>query len=512
MKQKIQLDRAEEILRKQLPKNHPEIVRLAMARSGYFTAKGDFIGQNRLAKTTFERTTKAFGPNDNLTLLAKTDLSTSLYRLGQYEKSENLSRQVHKHYVSVGKADDPAVISSALNLVWDLVALGRLAEAEALFADNKKLIDVSDKGHEFLLAKAYRADAVIRETKMDYDGAKNSLDQAYKIYSDEKYKLAGSGKGGPNPNFEALTANRIALDLHRLRLKKFPFYGFIPKEWNEKWANIKIGEKRHFKAEVDLKEPVPITNWITAKVMENAARSKERSWNVEKVQPFYQSLIDWNTKSSGPASPNTAKAIQDLGKNLLKQNNPFEAEVELSKSLTMQIAALPPDHPDIALSHAMIGQALEMQGRFDEALGRYSIAIGSFEAHPNTNNLALLDSIIAKDRLLLAMGKHQERGAHWQVWENRFAKIKLFNSSAALEKLTAALRSYSRYMLSKQGCPPKSFQKAYRDMADNLLMKPEKNGTPFVIPGFVRSRLTLIEALGELVACDGNDEENICLL
>ena len=112
-------------------------------------------------------------------------------------------------------------------------------------------------------------------------------------------------------------------------------------------------------------------------------------------------------------------ALDSLGQNLLALGNAHAAANFLNSGLQSRKAVLGSEHPATIASRIHLGRALEAQGRQNEAALQFAQALRQFEQilgpqDAKTAHEKNLMSALAKEKLLLGLGRREEAAAVWR--------------------------------------------------------------------------------------------------
>ena len=100
-----------------------------------------------------------------------------------------------------------------------------------------------------------------------------------------------------------------------------------------------------------------------------------------RIESLLREALESTRRLDGPAHPDTATALNNLGVYLFETGRDDEAAVFLQDALTLRRNALPPQHPDVAQSLVNLGALYFRQGALDKAVDHYSRAAAAQREH-----------------------------------------------------------------------------------------------------------------------------------
>jgi CHAT domain-containing protein/tetratricopeptide (TPR) repeat protein len=289
---------------------------------------------------------QAFGPDDQHTLISKTNLAEVLEALGRYKDSEPLFRYVLRYRQEHLGPDAPQTLQSMNNLGSLLEAAGNYPEAENLFL--KALA-----GRTMVLGK----DDPATITSMNNLGAlyqdEGRYDEAASLVQSALQILLNGPRSADPQTF--LEMNNLGVILWR--------------QWRpdeaEKYYNtaldglIKMAGKEH-----------PYT-WI---VIGNLGLLLENQGRLKEAEPLIRAVYDRNLEMLGFSNAATLLSANNLALVLEREGKIGDAEKLYRKAINIGSVVQGPGHPDTILARWNLATLLGNKGRTAQARSKFSEA------------------------------------------------------------------------------------------------------------------------------------------
>ena len=502
----LELEKATAIFAARLPENAAERFYVRIGRIGILNLKGRHLDQLQAVNQLIDDI-KRLRPDDAEMATTALDLrSVALFRLGRFPETVSVGQQVLDRQIAAHGADSGQALAAIAGQVTSLLSNGQLQEAESLLASHIENNTLDPDADRFVIASLMRARAMVKEAKLDFDGAREDFQRVYDIASAKKYQLAGI-TSGMNPDYETFSATRTALDMQRLTERKHRNTFFNLPGWEGHWAKIREGDEERLSTDtLALGEAYEAQDRIQALVALNKALKVERSgWQFEKSEPFWRSVVEFQETATGRDSVTTAKARLDLAENLLRQRKPFAAQQEADTAARNIAAILPQQHPLAVKASTISAIALSRQGRIEQAAIAMDAALeatGPVQKLVKPQFLALL---VERDRILRDQGDAFDRIEFWDKWSGRLEQTQVFGSFAQLGQLTRAIVLWARASTDTGECPPPELAAEFRKTAAGVRLMPEDGSDAFIPPILSESALLMDQAIAETMAC-GNDD------
>lgn len=509
------LDQAKRIFQERLEKNAPQHFWIGLAELSLLDANGQQLRHlERLNQ--LDALLRKLRPNDSdLAALFRNQLATVMYRLGRFKEAVDIDREELEAKLASEQTSRNSLIAAVAGHSLTLLANGQLREAEALLEKHGDISELHPDHDRYVIATVHRTRAEIMMAKLDYDGAKKELQSAYDIYSAKKHRLAGSPKKEPGnpylanqveitPDFGTFAATRTAIKSEILRQKKTPNPSFPNSDWPSLWIKVKIGDKEQLSTQnLSLGEPFEITNRVQALYAKSLALRGEKSIaNIEKVEPFWQSLLQFYKNGYGPKSVTTAAARLDLANHYLKINKPLSAQIEAETAFEIFVSNLDQSHPLIVRAQTVLTKALIQQGLTEQAESRLERTIESVAKSPDLTKSELLELLIEKDRMLRRDDDITSRYAFWKKWIPSINNLNIRGSVGDLENFGQVFFLMTQAEINAVGCPQKDFSQNIDQMAKSFRFQQDRTSKPIILPDVSKFALTIDRVKAEILACD----------
>lgn len=356
------LSQALDLQRSRNGPGHPELLESMQAMATLAMMRGENGEAETLLREVLAQRLARTDPDPMLVASTRNDLGAALARQSKYDEAESLARAA---LAAAGDAvDDPTMLASARgNLAILLVRKGELEEAESLYrqalAQRRELQgpahpDIANLLNNLgvLLSKQGRlpeAEPLLRE----------SLEMKRKLFGDRHPDVAvGMDQLGSTLVKQGRYDEAEPLYLDALAMRRA------------------LLEPDHPHIAVNLNQ------------LANLYREKHE---FARAEPLYREAIAICSESQGPDHDWTITMTGNLGRMYLLADQGRDAEETFRKVLRSRLATLPADHWKIALARGMLGAALALQGRSDEAEPLLEAAHARLrdtlgETHPHTRD------------------------------------------------------------------------------------------------------------------------------
>ena len=499
----VHFGEAKRILTKALGTDHTDLIWLELSEIAILNWTGKHREQFQRSSEILARIDADYADQTELVAQARSNLANAHYKLGQFLASEEIDRALYDTALTKHGSKAMGVQSSMIALVYDLLALGRPDEARALFDAQNALESVDPKKNGRLAASLLRADARIRESVSDLDGARDALTKAHKLYSAEIFLPYVQKSIRPEPRH--VLAVLSALDVARLENRKFSdSEGF----WGPLDLRMQLGGKERYSSQIILDDPPEITDRLSLEATRNEAINKERGdmFPIES-EPFYRAVIEAIEHNTGTKSPHFAKALQDLGRNLLLQGKPFSAEQELLRALEIQQASLEPDHPEISRTRVLLAKAYRNQTLKDLAVEQLQAALPNMVANSSPSKLELFEASALLDSIYAADWNYDARDRLWDAVADTLSEVDPYLAFPQIEARLVSFERYLLYLIGNEGAPPTEIVTPFEELAANL-KQPNSVTGKVEIPGpFRRTALALDRILAEVYFARGEHKK-----
>jgi len=496
-------DEAERILSQALGADNPELIWLELAKISILNWTGPYQEQFRQSTELLARIEADYADQPELVAQAESNLANAYYKIGKFAESEALDRALYDAALIEHGTRAAGVQAPMTALVYDLLALGRPDEARALFDAQNSLKSLDPAKNGRLTASLLRADARIRESVSDLDGARDALVRAHKLYSAEIWLPYVQKSIRPEPRH--VLAVSSALDVARLENRKF---STSEGTWEPLDLRMQLGGKDYYSSQLLLDEPPEITDLLSQEATLSEAIDKERgSFFPIKSEPFYRAIVDAVGRNTGKSNPHFAKALQDLGRNLLLQEKPFSAEQELLKALDIQVATLRPDHAEVSRTRLLLAKAYRQQTLNQLAAEQLQAALPNMTANPSPSKLELFEASALLDTIFAEQQDYASRDRLWEMAAASLNEVEPYLAFPQFEARLASFERYLQYMIGDEGAPPSEIVSSFEGMAANLTVPNPVTGTVEIPGPFRRSALIVDRMLAEIYFAQGEHEK-----
>jgi CHAT domain-containing protein len=485
---------AKRILAGALGVDHPDLMWLELSEIAILNWTGQHKEQLRLSTALLMRIETDYADQPVLITQAQSNLANAHYKLGDFAASEAIDRALYDSALAKHGSQTTGVQYPMTALVYDLLALGKPDEARALFNTQNALESLDPETDGRSVASLLRADASIRESVSDLDGARDALTKAHKLYSAEIWLPYIEKPIRPEPRH--VLAVSSALDVARLENRKFSnSEGF----WAPLDLRMQLGEKEAYSSQLFLDRPPEITDRLSLEAALNEAIDKERGdiFPIES-EPFYRAVVEAVERNTGATNPHFAKALQDLGRNLLLQGKPFSAEKELLRVLEIQQASLEPDHPEISRTRVLLAKAYRNQTLKDLAVEQLQAALPNMVANPSPSKLELFEASALLDTIYAADREYDARDRLWDAVAGVLSEVDPYLAFPQFEARLLSFERYLLYLIEYEGAPPAEIVSSFEELAENLNTPNPVTGKVEILGPFRRSALLLDRILAEV--------------
>lgn len=496
------LDRAEAIISRRLDSDDSAFVTLRSARIDVLSLRGQHLKQSA-AVDELENWVNQHQPDDEkIALVVANARSGALYFLGSFAGAATLGARVLDDTARI-YGDESAQFASALaSQVQNLVAAGRLAEAEALLTSRSPMAALDPEKDRIAIAVLHRAKARVLESKLDYAGAKDAYSLAYDGLSAAEYRLAGARI---NPDYETFGAVRTALDMRRLYYDQHHVLGLSAPGWpTQVWLKVEIEGTEHLSWRIDLDEPFTITNRIEAMVARNNAMHNERSSrDLDLAEKFWRELLRFTREGTGAQSVASAEVKINLADNMLKNFRPFAAQEEAEAARAIIVPELGENHPLALRAQSIAAIALVRQGRRDLARSAIDTVLEATwnAGEPLKDVFARI--LVERDSLLRLDRDERARHQFWEKWGPRAQTLQLYTAFEQYEQVAEALLYQAQASTNLGMCPTAAEKAQIRAAAQSLRITPPGGGEPYIPSLLLRTAQISDQIIAETIACGG---------
>lgn len=500
------LERAEAILGERLEPGDEAHLNAKFARIALLDLKGRHLEQLEHTEQLADWVARYLPDNEAAAISAQDARSVALFRLGRFPEAATVGADVIARLTALHGEGAPQLASAIAGQVTNLVAAGRLAEAEALLAERSAMATLDAAEHRIPIARLHRAEAAIAEAKLDYDGAKAALDKALAIFDASEYRLPQSPL---NPDYGTVAATRTALDMRRLLSRKHHVLGLVQPDWLASVPlKLTIEGTEHLGWDIRREEAWKIGGRLEALAARTIALDHQRSnHDLDLAEDIWRELIAYHSRGTGTDSAITASVRLDLADNLLRNYRPFAAQEEAEAAHSLLAAALGDNHPVTLRAETVRALALARQGRRELAGAAIDTALAKTWEAGEQSKAELLALLTARDGLLRLDGDERARLAFWDVWGARVTSLDVYT---AFEQLEAQMRTalFGAQAATNVGqCPGDAEKAAIWDAIDGMTITPPNGGAAYT-PSVLLTISLLAKQVGvETLACDGSDPD-----
>ncbi len=293
----------------------------------------------KLLREVLETRVRIFGSNRPETLQVASNLAGMLSEKGDFSQAEKLYRQAIEGYQSQAMIDSPNAMACENALITNLIRQRKLAEAKSLLMETiQRRVRVLGAQHSETLGSRTNLAYVLNEMG-DADGSVREVQAVYDTAMQEY---------GPTYS-ETLTAkNTLVLALRGAQ------------RWDEA-----IQQAREL---IELRKAAPKENGLTLMIAtNNLGWVLEGKGDLEQAEQAYSESLRIAADNGLSDLPDSLSSGHNLARIFLREKRFSEAAEQAQKILVARKRVLPPNHPYILASSAILIESLIELGSFEES-------------------------------------------------------------------------------------------------------------------------------------------------